>query len=378
MIHEDSWFLKITVPTNPAAGTAGPQIRWERRKKPANSPNPPRAGATQTFHKGRGIAFGGVYDVEDSEEGINSEFFDSLYVWNVERNRFFQQSLRRTKMTIPKKHVEARNKKGKSKANEAELLRNLAALEQNLSVQEADDIESKVEMSEDEDEYANQDKPVSDVMPHRRFNAHLAVQGDMLYIYGGVYEQGDRECTFDELHSIDLGKLDGVRELFKRELDDWHEETEMSDSESEEVSSDDESADNDELSGVPLPEIEKPPKSEMGLELHSETQEVEPTEDVVQDDKPHPRPFENLREFFTRTSVEWQHIILTSLSEKQVVVDQSTKEIRTVAFEAAESKWWDCREEITSEEARQEEAGIGEVVSLADRSIEAANAGKRR
>ena len=30
-------------------------------------------------HRGRGILFGGVHDVEDSEEGIDSEFFDQLF-----------------------------------------------------------------------------------------------------------------------------------------------------------------------------------------------------------------------------------------------------------------------------------------------------------
>ncbi len=33
----------------------------------------------------------------------------------------------------------------------------------------------------------------------------------------------------------------------------------------------------------------------------------------------------------------------------------------------SEEKWWDCREEITALEDEQEAAGIGEVVSLADR-----------
>jgi hypothetical protein len=45
----------------------------------------------------------------------------------------------------------------------------------------------------------------------------------------------------------------------------------------------------------------------------------------------------------------------------------SVKEIKTKAFEMSEEKWWDCREEIMALEDEQEAAGIGEVVSLADR-----------
>lgn len=42
-------------------------------------------------------------------------------------------------------------------------------------------------------------KPIINVMPHPRFNAHLAVHDDVLYIFGGIYEQGDAEYTFDEM-----------------------------------------------------------------------------------------------------------------------------------------------------------------------------------
>lgn len=55
MIHQDTWFLRILQPPSDAASSTAPSVRWERRKKPANLPNPPRAGATMAYHKGRGI-----------------------------------------------------------------------------------------------------------------------------------------------------------------------------------------------------------------------------------------------------------------------------------------------------------------------------------
>lgn len=95
VIHQDTWFLRITLPAQDAPANAPPVVRWERRKSemktsmwaalaeltntllpkgPVNGPNPPRAGATQAYHKGRGICFGGVHDVEESEEGIDSSY----------------------------------------------------------------------------------------------------------------------------------------------------------------------------------------------------------------------------------------------------------------------------------------------------------------
>ena len=58
------------------------------------------------YHKGRGISFGGVHDIEQTEEGIDSEFFNQLYAYNIDRNRFFPLTLRRPR-TSTKKTVSA-------------------------------------------------------------------------------------------------------------------------------------------------------------------------------------------------------------------------------------------------------------------------------
>lgn len=204
VVHQDTWFLRITPPASDAPASTPPTVRWERRKRPVNGPNPPRAGATQVYHKGRGISFGGVYDVELSEEGIDSEFFNQLFAYNIDRNRFFQLSLRRPR-TSAKKAVQAgeRGRRGRGKANEEELLRNLALIEKGGSLGEGDRAGDDIgigndDESEDEDETPQIEKAVMWEMPHPRFNAQLAVQNDVLYIFSGTFEKGDqgkRCCT---------------------------------------------------------------------------------------------------------------------------------------------------------------------------------------
>ena len=49
-----------------------------------------------------------------------------------------------------------------------------------------------------------------------RFNSLLAVQCDTFYIYGGTFEKADREFIFDNFYFIDLGNMDGYREVFYR------------------------------------------------------------------------------------------------------------------------------------------------------------------
>lgn len=141
------------------------------------------------YHRGRGIQFGGVHDVEKSEEGIDSEFFNTLFVWNIDRNRYFSLALRRPK-TGPKKTVQAMDrggKRGRGKADEEELLRNLAALETKgtLNIDGGEEEIFEASQKQEEVEVTKVEKPVLWEMPHPRFNAQLTVQDDVLFILGG-------------------------------------------------------------------------------------------------------------------------------------------------------------------------------------------------
>ncbi|KAK3310550.1 uncharacterized protein B0T15DRAFT_41666 [Chaetomium strumarium] len=443
MIHTDCFFLRITPPAADAPAGAPPVVRWERRKKPANAPNPARAGATMAFHRGRGILFGGVHDVQESEEAIESEFFNQMFAWNVERNRFFPLALRKSRVNNKPKNSGggggergAGGRRGRARENEEELLRQLAALRAGVAVEDADDMEidrgdvaGRREREEEEERNEKRqvrEMPVSMEFPHPRFNALLAVQDDVLYIYGGTYEKGDREFTFDDLYAIDLVKLDGCKEVFNRPVEDWIvsigivyrrtrrvggadtlqvSDDEDEDEEDDEYEEDDEDEDEDEEGDIEMADEDskakpftpsKRKKKQAGDEVSnadtastarsttpSEEEEVESSAATTVDDGlPHPRPFESRRDFFQRTSAEWQEILMTSLRWKGIQPESLTiKEIKAKAFELSEEKWWDCREEITLLEEEQEAAGIGEVVSLADRGEAAAHgagAGARR
>lgn len=385
MVHQDTWLLRITQPESDAPVNTPPLVRWERRKKPANSPSPPRAGSTMAYHKGRGIMFGGVHDVELSEEGIDSEFFDNLFAWNTDRNRFFPLSLRRPRAPGKKQAANQMKSKDRSKADEEELLQNLKALEARggITNNEEDEVQQNVPKEVDE-EPEKPEKPivVRFEMPHRRFNAQLAVQDDTLFIFGGTFEKGDREFTFNDMYSIDLDKLDGVKEIFYKEPENWHllnEEEEDSDEDMEDDDDDDDEieGEDDEMSldvASPAPTELTVPTQEME-QLDVEEQETEPP---ANDNKPLPRPFETLREFFNRSSEEWQKILIDTLNVKGLGVEKNVKELRKDAFNMAEEKWWDSREEVMALEDEQEAAGIGEVVSMADRGDNVGGAVRRR
>ncbi|KAF2237507.1 kelch repeat-containing protein [Viridothelium virens] len=369
-VHEDTWFLRVTQLDATSPANSPPIVRWERRKKPANSPNPPRAGVQMTYHRGRGVCFGGVHDVEQTEEGMESEFFNDLFAWNVDRNRFFQLNLRKPRRQTKAAPVVNRGRRQRGKVAEEELLRNLAALETKGAVSEMDMDEVDVMNGKEEEDADKQQKTVSFEMPHIRFNAALTVQDDMLYIFGGTFEKGDAEYTFDEMLSIDLDKLDGVTEIYKRDLPEWQgsedEDSDEDDEENEDEDMEDEDdAQEDEASAIPRTPTESSVTEESTTPSMTEEDPIDSS--ALTDSKPHPRPFESLKDFFARTSLQWQEILLSDALRDRENQEKSVKEIKKDAFELAKEKFWDCREEIRALEIEQEEAGIGEVVSVTER-----------
>ena len=328
-----------------------------------------------------------MHDVEESEEGIDSEFFNGLFAWNIDRNRFFPLSLRQPRGPAKQQQQQIMDrentKRNRAKADGEELLRNLAALETSYSVATTD--MEKADRIEKQDTGPTKSfQPVLMTMPKPRFNAQLTVQDDVLYIFGGTYEHGDREYTFDEMYAVDLGKLDGVKEIYRKESGEWQpsdgEETDSEEDDNSDLSQD--SVMDAEISSrVPLPRDEvvgaptstiKVPEN-LDIDMEDEMDEIQ-----ILDNLPQPRPFESLRDFFSRTTSSWQELVLSSVGEVDSNSDHSVKELRKGAFELAERKWWDSREEITLLEEEQENAGIGEVVSMTERGGENNGIGRRR
>ena len=44
--------------------------------------------------------------------------------------------------------------------------------------------------------------------PRRRMNTLMAVKNGILYLYGGMFEEGDKQMTLCDFYTLDLHKLD--------------------------------------------------------------------------------------------------------------------------------------------------------------------------
>lgn len=92
---------------------------------------------------------------------------------------------------------------------------------------------------EDLDEDPDLSRPLS------RFNAMLAVQRNVLYLYGGIHETASREYTLDDFHVLQLDKMERWVSLKECRIEglEWNESDEEDESDSESESGSDSSSD---------------------------------------------------------------------------------------------------------------------------------------
>ena len=67
------------------------------------------------------------------------------------------------------------------------------------------------------DQQPNLDSSVQFV-PHPRMNALLTVKNGILYLYGGIFEEGDKQLTLSDMYSLNLHKLDEWNVIIKSDL----------------------------------------------------------------------------------------------------------------------------------------------------------------
>lgn len=334
-VLSDGWTLKMKSDLT--------QVRWDRRRKVGWQPSP-RVGCSMQFHKKRGVLFGGVYDFEETEESLDSEFYNQLLTYNLETNRWFSLNIRENK---ERKKVAA---KDRNRDQDLEDLLNEILSKANLQTEDdLSELELVKEREAEQEEVEKKEYAVLNHLPHPRFNAMTCVLNDTFYVYGGMYEMGESEFLLDSFYAIDLGKLNGVQVFWE----------DLSQLESQQQDEDDEESDDEEDDDEEDEETDQKLVSEE--EEEDEEEEVEEAEMEVPDLRPwlpHPKPFETLRAFYLRTGpqfLEW------SISQNRGA-PKGGKYLKMKAFELSEDRWWERREYLQQAEDSLEEAGITDVV----------------
>ncbi|XP_051548774.1 kelch domain-containing protein 4 isoform X1 [Myxocyprinus asiaticus] len=302
------------------------QEKWTwTRVNPSGVKPPPRSGFSLAVGPGgRALLFGGVCD-EEEEESLEGDFFNDLYFFDINKNRWFPAQLkgnksdkkksRRGKKTGDQGEQTNQTEEEKAKAKgPTEIIKEIVAEDGTVmtikevipSAQEAE--ESEEEDEENEEEEAAAMAPL--VEPCPRSSAMATVKHGKLYLYGGMFEVGDRQFTLSDLYSLDLHKMDQWEVLVEMDpkTQEWLEESE---SEDEDEGEEAKGGDNE----------------EEGEEEEESEEESEDEEDV---DHPPTKPGEMLADYQTRTEKYW-----LSLARANMGPDAKEKKVQKVGHAMA-------------------------------------------
>uniref|UniRef100_A0A8C0UCK8 Kelch domain containing 4 n=1 Tax=Cyanistes caeruleus TaxID=156563 RepID=A0A8C0UCK8_CYACU len=244
ILHTDMFLLK-------AEGAGKEEDRWSwSRLSPSGVKPTPRSGfSVAAAPNNRCLLFGGVHDEED-EESIEGNFFNDIYFYDIGKNRWFPAQLKGPKSEKRKRR--RGRQAGAEAAGEEELqlpppqgpleiVKEVVAedgtvmtIKQVIPGAAEDKDRSGSEEEEEEEEGGALGQPVE---PCPRSSAMVAVKHGVLYVYGGMFEVGDRLVTLSDLHSIDLHRMEQWKVLLEMDpkTQEWLEESESDEEEEDDV-----------------------------------------------------------------------------------------------------------------------------------------------
>ncbi|XP_059916176.1 kelch domain-containing protein 4 [Gadus macrocephalus] len=242
-IHSDMFLLKRE--------SKDDQEKWSwSRMNPAGNKPPPRSGFSLAVGPGgRALLFGGVCDEED-DETLEGDFYNDLYLYDAGKNRWYPGQLRGTKSEKKKRRRgkkaaggggEEGGAEGGEEEEEAvaqgpvEVVKEIVAEDGTvMTIKEV--IPGAQEEEEDEEEEDDDEAWATLVEPCSRCSAMATVRQGKLYLYGGMFEVGDRQFTLNDFYCLDLNKMEQWEVLVEMDpkTQVWLEESDSEDEDEEE------------------------------------------------------------------------------------------------------------------------------------------------
>jgi len=256
VVHQDMFLL-----SQEKHDETGTKWRWQAVKQVGQRPTP-RSGLCSAVGKDdRVYMFGGVNDEEkededddDSDDEGQGNFFNELYSVVVEGER---ATWHLVSLTGKKdKEVGEKKKRRKVKEDGEDEEENEDHLEkmEDLAIEEAASsntvtvesgaftISSTVggESSTSESKGSAEEKLKDVFIPSARFGSGLAFKGGTLYLFGGTFEDGEKDITLKDFYSLDTKHFDTWNTLVESDVQtmEWFGEEDESDDDDDESGED--------------------------------------------------------------------------------------------------------------------------------------------
>lgn len=328
----------------------GDTMKWQKVKRGGYGPTR-RAGFGMVLHKQNAVVFGGVED-DETEEELDSTFYNDLFAFNLDRKKWFPMTLRKKgKKSRRRKKKDGNSNNDRLEASTSDKCSREDAVAEDRDGDNDDEDDDEQEVDTDALEQALLEEE-EELRPCPRFNSAVAIQRNVLYIFGGMIEKGDQEVTLDDIWAIDLNKLDAFVEMkaMSPECMEWV----VSDEEDDEEDDDDDEEGNNGGDDDDV-EMEDDDEEERRQRRGRRRQNLkERVSHNVEEEHMTPRVNETLKDFFERSKAYW-------IGEVHEALGESGKNLRRVAFEWARKRYMEIKptlrelELLEAELAREEE-----------------------
>lgn len=201
---------------------------------------------TSTPNNTLAFCYGGVFDIEEDEENLSGIFYNDFYQLDLEKLLWRNVNLSGNKEKDAKPDLKPQIECDVERVEEIVKTTTIS-----------DDGIFKVTVGPSSSTTLNSNKNVesresvvkNSFQPSPRINCGLAIKHGQLYLYGGMFEDGDKQITFNDFYSVDLKKLDEWKVLIADDVSkaEWlGSGSESEDSSEEEETSDSADNENDE------------------------------------------------------------------------------------------------------------------------------------
>ncbi|KAK3757981.1 hypothetical protein RRG08_058293 [Elysia crispata] len=213
--------------------------KWQPVKQSGARPTP-RSGMSGTVVApgNKALLFGGVFDQEDDDEDLEGNFFNEFWSLDLNKGKWFPVDLKNKKVDKKKRRkIKKTDEEGgmeidgngdleeveDDEENDEEMeiaqegVEGLDLSDGSSQVQKTNDDIFKVtvapsaagpEMATSSSDVATAFAAEEKFWPSARMNTSVAFKDGNFFMYGGVFEEGDKQVTLADFYSLDTNKMD--------------------------------------------------------------------------------------------------------------------------------------------------------------------------
>lgn len=211
------------------------KFKWSSLKASGYKPLPRSSVGFTVSSNNRAYCFGGVMDTEEDEEDVKGQFGDELSSLDLASNTWrLLEVEKKVKEKVDASEVEMKDDSTSTTTSDGIFTITVAAPTTTKSL------------------FGLKPKLKGKPGPTARMNPGMCVCKGNLYVYGGIYEDEDKQSTYNDFYSADLHKLDEWKTLIKNDQNahDWIDSGESDSENSDDDDMSDEESDDDSDDGM--------------------------------------------------------------------------------------------------------------------------------